>query len=235
MADPRSRGFLSSETSDYKDHYRQLFSNDFEQFEAVSSQATSNLFAISLERLEEVEVIALLFWMKCVGGCQAAFLLLELGMATQAQVLERSATEDLFFACALLKEPSVLNRLIEDDSEQRRKQAAGMLKDLKTLTPLGRTLLEEKLAELPPRASGISGYEAAEIAGLLEFYQTVFRGFSMLAAHGTLASLDGLVESVEGQPLKLVFGPSHKGVSWTVGIAKSVLQHGANAFAALGR
>ena len=233
MADLRTRGFLSSEMSDYKEHYRRLFTNEFEQFEVVSSQATSNLFAISLGQLEEVQAFAVLFWMKCVGGCQAAFLLLELGMATQAQVLVRSATEDLFFASALLKNPSVLDRLIQEDSEQRRKQAAGMLKDLKTLTPAGRKLLENALAELPPKALGITGYDAAQIAGLLELYQTVFRGFSMLAAHGTLASIESSVEQTDGQPLKLVFGPSHEGVSWTAGIAKTVLQHGLHAFAEL--
>jgi len=231
----KSRGFLSPEVGAFREDYRTLFATQFDQFEAVSGQATSTLFTVELAHLRGVEPQALLFWMKCVGSCQAAFLLLEIGMATQAQVLIRSAIEDLFFACALLSDASVLERLFDEDAEQRRKQASGMLRDMKGLAEARRVELQDFLAMLPAKTVGITAHRAAEISGLLDFYQTAYRGLSLLASHGTLASLEGSVEGGPEQATKLVYGPSPDRVAWTVGIATAVLHLGLSKVSALGR
>jgi hypothetical protein len=228
------KGFLSAEILSYQAQYRQEFAVAFAKLEDASTRATTDLFNLQLGGLEGVESRALLFWMKCVANCQAVFLLLEKGMATQAQILVRSAAEDLFFACALLKDESVLDRLAEEDRDQRRKQADGMLKSMKTLLPEQREQLQELIDSLPKKFNGIKTQRAAEIAGLLELYQTIFRGMSLVAAHGTLTSVASAVQGDQDDSLQLVFGPSPVGIEWTLGLATLLLEHGIQQFAVLG-
>jgi len=230
----KTRGFLSGDLHAFQAEYLIQFADSFDKLEAASTRATTGLFNLQVANLQGVETRALLFWMKCVANCQAMFLLLERGMATQAQILLRSAAEDLFFACALLKDPTVLDRLVEEDLEQRRKQAEGMLKSMKSLLPEQSKDLEDLVATLPKKPNGIKAQRVAEIAGLLELYQTVFRGMSLVAAHGTLTSVASSVQGNDDGSLQLVFGPSPEGIEWTLSLASLLLEHGIQEFGVLG-
>jgi hypothetical protein len=231
----KTLGFLSREIETYQAQYLAQFATAFERAATASKLATTRLFALDVAQLQGAQSHALLFWMKCVGHCQAAYLLLEKGMAVQAQTLIRSAAEDLFYACALLHDETVVTKLAEQELVERRKQATGMLRDSPNLLPKQRQQLEELLTSLPTKAQGVSAHRAAEIAGLLELYQTVYRGMSLLAAHGTLTSVSALVETGQEDRLQMVFGPSRRGIEWTLSLVTALLECGNERFAAIGR
>jgi hypothetical protein len=232
----KQMGFLSPEIEQYRAHYLKTFSVAFTRLEMASSQATEALFELQMQELSYEQGCAVLFWLKCVAHCQAAFILLEHGMAPQAQVMVRSAVEHLFFACAILKDGSVLQRLAVADDAQRRTQAHGMLR-LATLTPSQREELESMIQEPASAGKGISAFDAAHIAGQEDLYQTIYRGLSLVAAHGTLSSADSALQVDFGdvQTAQAVFGPSPEGVEWTLGLAATLLARGLQQFLPLGR
>ncbi|PZP32812.1 MAG: hypothetical protein DI603_09000 [Roseateles depolymerans] len=228
-------GFLSAEMGQYRVAYRARYRAAFERFEAVSSTATTALFDLQIADLDFVQTIGVLFWMKCVAHCQGAFLMLENGMANQAQVLIRSAVEHLFFACAVLRDHTVVHRLAAVEDSQRRVQAQGMLR-LSSLTPEQRQDLENFVGGLAAGGKGITAFDAAHIAGQEDLYQTVYRGLSLIAAHGTLSSVDSFLEvdELDDQHAQIRFGPSPQKIEWTLDLATTLLHRGLQQFEHLG-
>ncbi|MBU9589611.1 hypothetical protein KTE43_14920 [Burkholderia multivorans] len=154
-------------------------------------------------------------------------------MGVDAIALLRTAYENLFFAAALVKRPSVIARLAGEDTNQRIKQAEAMLKDaqiLAALTDADRERLQEFLRDTPAGNKSINAFEAAEIAEMTGVYQGAWRTFSLIAGHATLTTAG---HAFSRNLLDLQFGPSFEHIEAAVGLARDCIQLGIEAVAPL--
>ena len=163
----KQHGFLSKHLDHFQQTYRQQFAADFAALEKLSSFATGQLFAADLGTQPTHIVLAVSFWSRCLSACQGATLLIERGMSADGQTLIRVASEFLFFAVALLKDPYVMERITGQEIADKLKQAKGMLQDGIAgghLTDQQVAAIEDFIASTPPSKVSISAYDAAEIA-----------------------------------------------------------------------
>lgn len=201
--------------------------------EDVSRRATMQVFGQSITTPTIPRVTAASLWARCLSNCQAAILLAERGMGLDALALLRTGYENLFYCAALIKRPTVIARLAEEDTRQRIKQATEMLKDAQILAALAaedRERLEAFLQETPAPTRSITAFEAAEIAEMTGVYQAAWRTFSLMAAHSTLTAA-GFAFGKD--LLDLQFGPSVEHVDAALGLARDCIRLGLDAVAQL--
>lgn len=229
----KKKGFLSAEVDSFKVSIREGLTSDFESVELESERAIQSLVGIRPQLLSIVTISGILFWYRSIRACQAAILLCERGMAQEGQVLIRTGFESLFYAVALRKSDDVFDRLESNVNKEKLKQIAGMLRNSEgNLTPDQIDKLREYEGLMEKPGKEISVFEAAKIADMDFLYETVYRGFSLTAAHGTFSSLDWLlVERDNG--ITFAMGPTDHHVAWTLGIARVCLSQGVQAFSDL--
>jgi len=219
------RGFLSPALAFVVAKYRMDHSQDFEGVERYSDIAQGLIMAATIKGSEPHMLASLVFLQRAVRNSQAAVILCERGLVVEAQTLTRTAAEVIFYAGALINDPSVFTRIAREGDIAERKQAAAMIE---TCSALG--LTEQNLLDLQPvidRADGdgpgFSAHDAARIAGLMPFYDTIYRGFSSAASHATFRSMDSSFVKHESGGFSLVSGPSTYHLEFTLGILKSCM------------
>ncbi|CAG9184033.1 DUF5677 domain-containing protein [Cupriavidus pampae] len=230
MDDLQIKGFLSPAMAEQRALARQKFAEDFRRCEHESERAMARLCATEVAGMSAPTLFATAYWVKCLRACQGAILQAEFGMLPEAQTLVRGAVESLFYAVALVRRPELVLRLEDHDAIERRKQAGGMLKVPTIMQHVGDATRAQLEALASDRATrDFPTYEAAEAAGLLELYQTLYRGFSRGAAHSTLKALDHeLIREADGS-LTLNFGPSYDALPDTLEMIGVCLRAGIDA------
>ncbi|MEX3555804.1 MAG: DUF5677 domain-containing protein [Burkholderia gladioli] len=217
MEDFRTKGFLSPLLATQQALAREQFKDEFRECEQWSDRAMASLRTLTPGYKHASVAFAAAYWMRCIRACQGGIILAERGMIPDALTLARSAVESLFHAVALIDKPALLDRLIEHDMFERIKQARGILSTasiMRHVAPADRAGIEALILAAAEKPRSWPAYEAAKEAGLLELYETMFRGFSLSAAHSTLTSLDHeFVPSSDGE---LDFGPSYEDLSSTL-------------------
>jgi hypothetical protein len=228
----RLQGFLSDKINDYRRKYRLLFATAFLDCEASSNRATALLFNANLNGVLQHQLLAVALWNKSVSSCQAAILLAERGMVPETKILVRSAVEFLFFAGASLADPSVLDRMVIDDSHERNKMARGMLNVITHAAH--RDALNTVINEYSSRPKGVSAFSAFDAAmaiGLESLYQHVYRGMSLDAAHATIQSTNSFFQTDEQEGvISPVFGPNDEGIDFCLGLIQVCLSTGIDRF-----
>jgi hypothetical protein len=229
------RGSLSAEIEECRKNYRAAYAAKFEVCERKSDAATARLFGACIPAIFSSDklhlAMALGLWIRCVSACQAALLLLERGMAPEAQTLIRSAFEFLFFAAATAKDPDVLESMMHGDTYAKYEQARCMLKEgIKTshLTQSEIDRLNEVIAEGVGKKQ-ISAFDAAEKVGMSYYYATVYKGMSLVGAHATAASTDAVFQEDE-RGISPVFGPSDDKLAFCIGLIDKCLEEGSKHF-----
>ena len=219
--------FISSDIEEFQALVRVQYARAFERFTRLSAEAAEQLSLLEFENRTAAECVAFAFWSKCVRSCQAAFLLAERGMVSDAQSSLRGAIETLFHAVALIRKPELLDRMRENDDSEKKKQIERMLKhkDIsEALTNEGKARLQP-LLELPGKSS-FSVWDAAGAAEMSHLYETIYRTLSQIAAHSTLTSLNHeLLSKAEGKP-ELRFGPVEDQLEWTIDLTSECLAAG---------
>ncbi|MGV6394546.1 DUF5677 domain-containing protein [Pseudomonas caspiana] len=218
------RGFLSPAIEFVQAQYRREYSQAFSEVEELSDIAQTLMMAAGIRRNEIHMLTSLVFLQRAIRNCQAAIILCERGLVVEAQTLTRTALEVTFYAAALIKDASVYLKIEREGNIAERKQANGIIQSGSSVG-----LTEDHLDALQPviqrgegNGAGFTAYEAARVAGLLPFYETIYRGFSGTASHATLRSLDSsFVETEDG--LSLVSGPTTYHLEFTLGILKTCL------------
>ena len=142
------------------------------------------------------------FWWRCIETCQATVILVDLGMATSAMSTARAAHEYLYHACALWRQPELLEKL-------KQKHESELTKQLNEIETHG-IWSKDKTEPFRPKDSGKSGLsaiEAASAAGLQDLYAVAYRGLSQLGAHSTFISALRAMPSSEKGGHSLFIGP----------------------------
>ncbi|WP_416047924.1 DUF5677 domain-containing protein [Cupriavidus basilensis] len=227
----KTRGFLSPQIETFQAEYRAELKDTFKAVEASSDAATKLLFeAQGLANLGGHELLAFAFWCRCLAACQGTIILAERGMVPEAQILLRGAFEFLFFALAAIEDPCVFDSLDKGHGYATAEQARAMLKEgapSGKLTPEQVATLEAFVQQADPGAKALTVFAAAQKAGLSYHHAAVYRGLSFIAAHPTMAATDALFEQRSCGQTQMVFGPSSKGLAFTLGLVDTCLTSGA--------
>lgn len=230
----RSHGFLSVEIEQYREQYLKQFAAAFDKCRYQSMSATATLYEANISWLEgsgkQHELLAVAFWCRCLSACQGAILMAERGMAPEAGILLRTGVEFLFFAAALLVDPSIFESLADGDQHSRLKQAKGMLKDGKaerTLTSDQLATLNQLINEIGTTKPAIDAYSAAEKAGLSNIYSNLYRGLSLISSHATLSATNSVIKIDENKRVQLFFGPSPENLQFLLGLIETCMATGA--------
>ena len=211
------KGFLSPAMGFVSESLIAAYKNSFAAAESASDDAQRSMMEAEVSQKEIHMLASLIFLQRTIKSCQAAIILCQHGLVIDAQTLTRSAAEALFHGGALINEPSVFAKIARKGDEEERKQANGMLQNLKNYG-----LTEENikdLQEVANRGEGegvtLSVIEAARIANLLPLYHTLYRGFSNIASHATLRSMDSSF-AVSDESWTLVTGPTEQHMELTL-------------------
>jgi hypothetical protein len=219
-----AKGYLSSDISFYRESVREEFAAEFDETAALSDCAHRLILNIPVDEQLVIPLAATIFLERTVRSCQAAFLLSEKGLNQEAQVLVRTATENLFVGAALLVDDRVFNQLALSSDHEETVHARGMMKIFAdSLTPERSAILQSVVDRAHPKATKYPIYNAARTAGLTDLYETFYRGLSGKASHATLRSLDTSFTKKDGR-LTLISGPSEKELSFTLGTIRTCLK-----------
>lgn len=208
---------------------RAHYAADFQHCDAASERAVALICGTDTSGMGIATLFATCYWVKCVRGCQGGVLLAERGMMADAQTQLRSAVESLFHAVALVNEPDLLERLVEHDTVERLKQARGMLAAsavMQHVSAARREQLQALKAGDGEKPRAFSAYEAAQAAGLVALYETMYRGFSRGATHSTLSALDHELFMEPDGSITLNFGPCYDALPWTLEMIAECLRIG---------
>lgn len=149
-------------------------------------------------------------WQRTLESCQAAVILADRGMVGSSIAALRTAYECLIFACAIWRDPAVVDRL-EVANDYSMFKAAERARSQFETSELSPTVLEhlDRLTTRP-QGTGINVEQAAKIAGLERAYDSLYVILSSLGAHATSRSLHeyGLRKYAAG--IVGEFGPKFK-------------------------
>jgi hypothetical protein len=214
-------GFLSSEASTLVARARLGSAALFEQLFRVNAQALSIEQQIVVASDDSQALLIATFFSRTITNIQAAVLLAERGLPTQAKALLRVSMESLFSLRACL-DRSFSDRLIDADSAKRKKhfRKAAQLVERNVMPDPKGVVSQEKLAEieadnLEANARDVTTAEIAKAAGLEDWYLGVYSLFSS-SVHSTVRDLeqylvvddDGHVEALINEPdIKPLPGP----------------------------
>lgn len=140
----------------------------------------------------ETHMVGLAMWLRAIESCEATHLLATREMYGAAWATLRLAYESLFYACALVANPSNAQRLAESHLAELEKllptlENEGVLRESES-KKAGATPSAKKKSTSAHRKW--SAYDAAEDAGLLPTYSQWFRISSQIGAHANGATLD---------------------------------------------
>lgn len=219
-----AKGFLSSEIDSFRHSIRRNNASDFDVTASLSDQAHQLVMALPVDEEKVVQLAAAVFFERSIRSCQAAFLLSERGLNQEAQVLVRTATENLFAGAALLADPTVFQQMMLSSDLEESVHARGLLTTFgNSLTAEQAEVLQSVIDRAHPNAKKYPIYNAARTAGLTQLYETFYRGLSAKASHATFRSLDNSFVS-QGDQLMLTSGPTDQDLSFTLGTIRTCLQ-----------
>lgn len=216
--------FLSPEIDSFREFIRRNNASEFEVTASLSDEAHKLVTTLPVNEKMVVQLAAAVFFERSVRSCQAAFLLSERGLNQEAQVLVRTATENLFAGAALLADPTVFQQMLLSSDHEDSVQARGLLNSFaNALTTEQSDVLQSVIDRAHPDAKKYPIYNAAKTAGLSQLYETFYRGLSAKASHATFRSLDNSFVKQEEQ-LMLTSGPTDQELSFTLGTIRTCLQ-----------
>ena len=168
-------------------------------------------------------LLVILFFARALSSYQGAVLMIERGMSTEALTLARSCLESSFYLAAVSNNQDFIDRLISSDTNHKRKVANWLTSPAAAVTELSADQLDklrgflDQVKAAPPKAQPITIKAAADMAGLSDIYETVYRDLSDRAAHPSLnALLRHISLDKHGNAVGLRFGPEADGIEDTI-------------------
>jgi hypothetical protein len=215
-------GFLSPEISEWIKRHRVAHQRWFALAGDLNRVAMRVIPRVTVPPGDNNIFLAVLLFLRGLSSFQGALLLSERGMTQDARTLARSCFESVFLMGALVRDKGVPNRIVGDDFARRAKIANALLK-LPTGSGLDTTHIDKlsrfisSFEELDICAGQISIADAARSAGLIDVYDTYYRGLSNDAAHPSVTALNRYVEGDErDEIIGLRWGPEVSDVQDTV-------------------
>ena len=189
------KGFLSQENEEFRAKNRQRYEAGFDHCRRLSDIGQRLLTEIATKPTVEQTLTAVGLYVRGLQSLQGSILMAERGMVTESRTLVRATLETHFYLGAERKHPMFYDLLFMDYIARTSKNAVSAL--AATMQHLPGEDLSEALAgakafkkEFEEIAQALQIRTAADKAGMLLQYDTIYRNLSTYAAHPTLASLE---------------------------------------------
>lgn len=209
----KENGFIGTEIQSWIEKCRERHASFFNLANEVNRFCHARLFAVDLRNRPFHEVLVLTICLRVLSNYQAAMLLCERGMMSEAMVMARAMIESVFMVCAVARDEQLARDYVNEDQK-------GRLRFLNKLRSLHGSLPPkvndqdigqlENTIKIEIKTVGIrerSTEEWAKEAGMHSWYLTVYAALST-AVHAKVRDLERyLVEDNEGNLNGLQWGP----------------------------
>lgn len=204
-------GYLSPEINEVK---KTLYSDYAEEFTAAREAVREALHDLPISggfSAPPGVIASICYWLRTIEACQGTIILAGSGMPTSAAAILRTAIENLFYFSSLIQNPELFEKIKSNENLERAKHSKGMMDDCSNfLSYEEKNILTTLINELP-KGNKWTAYDAAKSAGLLDFYQSVYRGLSAVGAHASELSIDRML-SIKDNRLIVNMQPSEKDI-----------------------
>ena len=231
----KSQGFLAESLSLSITGIRRDFASWFETAAAFNELAMTVLPELRCDAMSNQQMVAAPLFGRALTSFQATCLLAERGMVADARAILRTASETVIILCAVAKDASVCDLLVDRTFWHHRKLRLAWLNDPEAMAQTScaeadavRAVVRD-IESTHPRVVQMKGDPVsidalARKAGVLVLYNTVFRASSGDGAHTSLDPLNRHVRSdAAGSILGLRFGPEVAGLASTISDSISAL------------
>jgi hypothetical protein len=177
-------GFLSKEILQYRQHIHQRYPAHFALIYRVNTFCQRAKYAINIHNKDGQEIVAASLMIKLLNDRQAAVLLIEHGLGSQARTLIRAGVETFFVLANICKDEEFFRTFFRTDQLTRRKHLNALLADKSvTFEDVRPHIMPELIGKL---TEDIKSYDIQDIkaealarqAGLMAFYNGPYRLFS---------------------------------------------------------
>ncbi|WP_175805410.1 DUF5677 domain-containing protein [Burkholderia ambifaria] len=236
----QNQGFISANPT-LRHEFSPWF-NAAERFNALAMQVLPNVKPASDSNQQ---VVAAALYGRALASYQAAFLLAERGLISDARTVVRAAAETVIILSAVVKDSGVCDLLFDRHVWHHAKLRRAWLNDpqaLAHMTPDLIATVKKTLAEIEAQFSQAKALkkdpvaisDLAKKAEVMALYNGVYRLTSGDAAHTTLDSLNRHIRvDSNGDIAGMKFGPSGDDLPQTLADAMSVLGFALHAVADL--
>lgn len=210
------------------------------QIEQMINQQASAIFSIASKEIANAKqriskmdlpdniptgfLVGFLLWKRAVSSYEAALLLTENGFSEPALSNVRTATECIFYACALWEDPEAYKKLFHSDYSEVTKFKNSVSANKKVnLIPEVQAMMDSTVKGIESKEQKKWGAkEAADLAGLSDIYDSSYRLVSAMGVHATAVSItDYFVSDGSGG---VVFDLNAKGRDFSPLIGTLIIQ-----------
>ncbi len=213
-----SHGFLTESLGEIRHAVHNRYKKHRKALIQLNEQCVAAQYELQINTAQHL--LGAAFFVRTIASSQAAVILLEAGMISQAKAVLRSALESLFSLAALEARPELAIPLAQSQEANKRSLADKMLqwqsKEMKASREA--QISEEELLELKSnKARGFSTWQLAEYAGMTDWYRSLYTLLSF-PAHATVSDLIAhLVTDIDGNIIELKSEPEVEGQESTWG------------------
>lgn len=205
-------GFLSEDIERIRQQYRAKFPEIIGFNTDLSRLAQSLLPTIGGQSRTLKNLFVSAYFIRALQQCQAAILLAERGLFTEAYTMVRSGLETVFYLGAATRGTDFAREMGRDHVKRTRTTIEAHIQGMKEMDPVAdetqlRAVLDTMLAQgIEPETMFIQA--VAKKADLSPLYDTLYRQLSNSHAHPTLSSLNMIWEMDNEQiPQGVLWGP----------------------------
>lgn len=221
-------GFLAEDLSGWASQVREKFKSWFELVSDLNRMAMRILYKATPMQSSSQQLVGALIFARSLQSYQAATLLAERGLLSDARTLVRSCAESAIALGGIAHDESFIDEIIDDYHKHRLSIANVMAIDpecSKGLTPQQLDGLEKISAEISAKyqsskPKSVKWDVVATRVGMTTLYNTVYRGISGDAAHVTADALNRHIQANDQADIEcLIFEPSSKDLEDTFSAA----------------
>lgn len=205
-------GFLSPEVEKVRQSYRANHPEILQYVTELSRLAQSQLPRIAGQPRTLKNLFVSAYFIRALQQCQAAIILAERGMFTEAYTMVRGGLETVFYLGASTRGTDFAREMGRDHVKRTKTTATAHMQRMKELDPDAdeshlQSVIDALMAQgLDPEPLFIQVVAKKAELGLL--YDTLYRQLSNSHAHPTLSSLNSIWQMDEHQmPLGVLWGP----------------------------
>lgn len=214
MSDFTKQGFVSEEARRVVETLAKKNETLWAEAHAVNHYCQALQYELEVHKHSLVEMLAALMYARILSTYQGLLVVLERGMVEQAKMLLRCALESLFPLVAISQHADFAKKMLVSEERERLKGLNKLIRYWeRSGGPDGELGNARKLAEeINKKLENVNGkklsiVDAAEAAGLVDWYDTVYSLLSN-TVHSSMRSLedhlhfnaDGEVEAIKNEP-----------------------------------
>lgn len=202
----------------------------------LNEQCVATQYKLSVRTDEARDILAAAFFMRTIASSQAAVILLEHGLLSQAKTVLRSSLESLFALAAIEEKPELAFPLAQSQEANKRSLADKMLmwEGVELRSSRDIHISEEELLDFKSStAREFNTWQLAEAAGMTDWYRSLYVLLSQ-PAHATVSDMTAhLVTDEEGNISELKNEPEVEGQTATWAFIMEIQLRAAKAVTAM--